>query len=700
MTMEQPHSNRYKKSKWEESPVITLFVLILVILLTEAVISLFIHTIAANLSLVAQIFVDVFLLLFLLFPLLYTFVLNPLLRQISIRRHAEIARDRCEECSRIMIESLRDLTWEIDGELRVSHLGPALSSVIGYRAEEISGSAAIDFLSDASQQTFRNVLADALAEQQKSGARSVIRTDEFELLCKDGRPVWAEVTATVIFDNDNRLERIIGVFRDISDRKQAEHSLQQAHLLLRKTIDSLNEGVFIVTTQSRTIQEINICAEKMFGYTREELIGAHTKILHLNEEMYQWFGSEILRAYEETGYFQTNYQMKRKDGTVFPSEHFVSPIIAEDGSYLCHVCVVRDISERIQIEESLAEAISVLEERKAFVESIITNLQSGIIVTDLALQITMANPYVQGVCQMATAEIAGANLKDLCPEIAAQIAAGSTSGEIVAHFGTTELTVGFSLLDLKNADKEKVGHIVNFRDLTEIVRIRSDIRQKERLSAMGEVVARVAHEMRNPLCGMTTVGQILDMELTLSPPHRQLMDSFMKESRRLNNLVQDLLDGTRELRLRKRIININQVIEASLQVCQMFINEKNIALSWDRPDSELLLLADPEKLEQVFVNLIHNATEASEPGGKIEIVLESLDQGISVVLSDAGHGIPENILPSIFDVFFTSKKSGTGMGLSISRNIAEAHGGTLTAENMAGKGARFTLMLPHNGDEP
>jgi signal transduction histidine kinase len=282
--------------------------------------------------------------------------------------------------------------------------------------------------------------------------------------------------------------------------------------------------------------------------------------------------------------------------------------------------------------------------------------------------------------------------------LAAQVAAGVATNEIQAHFGSTEYTIGFTRLDLKNADKKVVGHIINFRDLSEIVKIRARIQQKDRLSAMGEVVAGVAHEMRNPLFGMTTVGQIFNLELSLSPEHRRLMDSFMKESHRLNNLIQDLLDGTRELNLRKKLIDIRQVAKASIQVCQNYLHEKNIHLIWNHHDSKQLLFADPEKLEQVLVNILHNAVDASDPGGEIELRLEADSESVSVCLIDSGHGIPEKILPNIFDVFFTSKKGGTGMGLYISRNIAEAHGGTLTAENIAGKGAKFTLTLPQDGE--
>lgn len=365
-----------------------------------------------------------------------------------------------------------------------------------------------------------------------------------------------------------------------------------------------------------------------------------------------------------------------------------------------HTCAERDITERNHNEKALENAYLELANRKSFFESIISNLHSGLIITDLDQKIIMTNIYVQELAGLSATDIGGMFLADFCPEIATQIIAGIKSDEIAAKFSTNEYNIGFTCIDLKDANNAITGLIINFRDLSEIVKIRAKIQQKERLTAMGEVVAGVAHEMRNPLFGMTTVGQILAMELDLSPQHRQLMDSFMHESRRLNNLVQDLLDGTRELKLRKKSVMMSRVIESATCICKKALQNKTITLKWEKPSSEPLLLADPEKLEQVLVNLIHNAIEASDHGSCIEIILESDSNIITCVVTDSGHGIPEKIMPNIFDVFFTSKKSGTGMGLSISRNIAEAHGGSLDAENLLVKGAKFTMQLPLNGDKP
>jgi signal transduction histidine kinase len=363
--------------------------------------------------------------------------------------------------------------------------------------------------------------------------------------------------------------------------------------------------------------------------------------------------------------------------------------------------MIFDITDHKQSEEKLAAAYRTLEEMKTFYQSIINNIESGILVTDLNLRIVLSNPYVWKFLNKVREEVDDGYLSDICPEIAARIAGGIDSDEIAINTSLHEQRViGFSHFNQKGADRAVIGHIINFKDLTEVVAIRREMRQKERLSAMGELVARVAHEMRNPLFGMTAVGQILDMELQLNPAQKQLIDSFQNEARRLNTLVEDLLECTRELRIRREKVNFLKIIEASIQVNEIFAREKKIEITSGIPVQDLWIWADPDKLEQVLVNLLKNAIDATVPGGAIRLALTSDDRNVRFSVVDKGHGISEVLAEKIFDVFYTTKKNGTGMGLSISRNIAEAHGGSLTACNNADGGATFTVTLPLHEKRP
>ncbi|PKN16058.1 MAG: PAS domain-containing sensor histidine kinase, partial [Deltaproteobacteria bacterium HGW-Deltaproteobacteria-23] len=369
------------------------------------------------------------------------------------------------------------------------------------------------------------------------------------------------------------------------------------------------------------------------------------------------------------------------------------PIHNPSGDLIGCIHVASDISERVSFEEELSTLVQEVEARNSFVESVISNLQSGLIVVDTDFRIKMVNAHVVQLCKKTKEQFIGSNLADISPELYEDVVTGKTAAELLASFGSLHLIIGYTCVDLKDTFSSIVGYIINFKDLTEIIRIRQELRQKERLSAMGEVVARVAHEMRNPLFGMTAAAQILEMELSLDPKQQELMNSLLKESHRLNNLVEELLHTTRETRINKKRVNLISVIDISLQLVEAMLNEQKISLNKNYY-GEVWLFADLEKLEQVLLNLIKNAMEATKAGGFITVAVESDDSYVSVIVTDNGEGIlPENI-DRIFDVFYTTKKNGTGMGLSICRNIVEAHGGSLNASNNPDGGARFILQLP------
>ena len=248
--------------------------------------------------------------------------------------------------------------------------------------------------------------------------------------------------------------------------------------------------------------------------------------------------------------------------------------------------------------------------------------------------------------------------------------------------------------DMIGKDGAVTGHIISFADLTEIVKIRTDMKLKERLAAMGEFVARVAHEIRNPLFGMTAICQIFTMELELGDAHKKLMDSMMKEAWRLKHLVEELLDCSRELKLLRRQCNAVVIVEESLFENEILLKEKEIVVETLYSDAAITVIADPDKVKQVIINLIKNAVEASFKKAAIQISIEKTDEQVMLSVSDRGAGISDNLIDKVFDVFYTTKRHGTGLGLAISKNIAVAHGGSLQAQNRAEGGSTFVLTLP------
>ncbi len=358
-----------------------------------------------------------------------------------------------------------------------------------------------------------------------------------------------------------------------------------------------------------------------------------------------------------------------------------------------------EILESLRAEQELSAVCLQLNERKTFVESVLTNMQSGILVTDHDCRIQLANPYVLNFFKLELTDILGRNLTGIAPGLCDTIRAGQDGGEAQVHRDIDDIIVGFRRFDLKSPDGAVTGNIISFVDLTEIIAIRHNLRMKERLATMGEVVARVAHEIRNPLFGMTAAGQILSNELAFSPSQRELMDSLLKEAARLNRMVDDLLFCSREPKLNRKLFPLQLLIDETLRINAPMAADRGVVISSCLPDKEVVIDGDQEKIEQVLLNVLKNAIEATPLGGNVSLTLVAGLQDAQIIVSDSGAGIPEDDLEKIFDVFFSTKKRGSGLGLSISKIIMESHGGTLTVRNNPEGGALSTISIPLHGEK-
>ena len=448
------------------------------------------------------------------------------------------------------------------------------------------------------------------------------------------------------------------------------------------------------TTQTRFF---NAMLEKMTGYTEDELTSDGLSCLNslLLPADRPFLQAVLNQAIERSNAFETEYRILHKDGSI---RYFLERGKATnpgDGSPPLIDSVILDITERKHSEEKLELAYLRLMERQIFIESILTNIQSGIIVTDLDFRIMLMNPSAEQFLEVSAPEAIGKELKSICNSFYEAIRRNDDSAEISCNDCAREHIIGFKVFDMRGKDNAVNGRIISFADLTEIVKIRKEMKLKERLAAMGEFVARVAHEIRNPLFGMTAICQIFSMELQLNESHKKLMDSMMKEAWRLKRLVEELLDCSREIRIVNKTCDLVKMIDDSLFENQTLLEEKGITIEKHYTYSSLPILADKDKIKQVVINLIRNASEASYKNGTVTI---QIDEGhtaqVSLTVSDDGPGIPDNSKEKIFDVFYTTKKHGTGLGLAISKNIMIAHGGSLTVSNRAEGGASFKLTLP------
>lgn len=267
----------------------------------------------------------------------------------------------------------------------------------------------------------------------------------------------------------------------------------------------------------------------------------------------------------------------------------------------------------------------------------------------------------------------------------------------------TKIPIGFNVSKLTDQNNQYCGKVMIFRDLTRIKELERKQRQSERLAAIGEMAAGIAHEIRNPLASISGSVEVLMNKKAFDQKYGSLIDVILREAQRLNGIIESFLNYTRRPELEKRLVDIENILDEVVTLLKYNgkwrdshkINKINLIKGKTR------FWFDPNQVKQVFYNLISNACEVMPNGGEIEIKLSETEESppqIRIDVSDQGVGITEEKLSQIFTPFYTTKKYGTGLGLAIVYRIIQEHGGSIEVSSQIGKGTRFSVYLPR-GEE-
>jgi len=277
---------------------------------------------------------------------------------------------------------------------------------------------------------------------------------------------------------------------------------------------------------------------------------------------------------------------------------------------------------------------------------------------------------------------------------------------VVRRPDRSQVPVSLNTSLLRDERRHVYGAIATFTDLSRFKRMEERIRQLDRLAALGRFTSSVAHEIRNPLAGIAAGVEYLKKSFTKGTPEDTNVEFVQNEIARLDRIVGDLFTVTHPKRLSPRRSEVQEVVDLSLQSLQPVIGEKKLRVEWVLPERVPAAMIDPDQMQQVFINLVKNAAEASPTGGRIRlrVWLGSAEPdgprehegppSLCLAVEDEGPGIPVEHRQSLFEPFFTTKPGGTGLGLYVSHDIVKRHGGSLRARSEPGRGASFVVELP------
>jgi signal transduction histidine kinase len=227
-----------------------------------------------------------------------------------------------------------------------------------------------------------------------------------------------------------------------------------------------------------------------------------------------------------------------------------------------------------------------------------------------------------------------------------------------------------------------------------IIAIEEQLRRSEKLSTLGEMAAVLAHEIRNPLGSIRGTAEILRDDYRPGDPKHEFIEIQIKETERLNHVVEDFLRMSRQQPVELRDCSIREELETIVTLVAKDAHDRGISLRLE-PDAEpAIIRGDGEKLRQAFLNIVINALQATPSGGSVGIALDRVESGFEISFRDSGSGIAPDNLQRIFEPFYTTKPDGTGLGMAVTRKIIEGHGGRLDIESEVGQGTTVSIRLP------
>jgi signal transduction histidine kinase len=270
----------------------------------------------------------------------------------------------------------------------------------------------------------------------------------------------------------------------------------------------------------------------------------------------------------------------------------------------------------------------------------------------------------------------------------------------------TGKVIGYTLSLVKSPRGRDVGATLFFKDLTRVEQLEERERLRDRLAALGEMAAAIAHEVKNPLAGIEVMAGILKRQLPESQDAQNILADIIKEAKMANVIVQEVLAFVRPIRLEVEDVSLSDVISDAITMAESHDKRGGAQVAVDLPESLRPIQGDPHQLRQIFTNLLTNAFEAMNGGGNVSIAAVAVegdedsgpDHGtgptVVVTVTDNGPGIPVDVMDRIFSPFFTTKPQGSGLGLAIVRKIVDAHDGRIDVGERPGGGTVFRVTLP------
>jgi PAS domain S-box-containing protein len=596
---------------------------------------------------------------------------------------------RSQRSFKDLIDSFDDIAFATSLEGKIKTVNRRVTELLGIPYAEVVGHRIDEFLDEPKREDVDRGLTRFLEKRRWSGLVSV-------RLKSNARTLYFDCALNAIV-KDDEIVGVSALARDVTEEREKERRFTEL-------FETLQEGVYFSTPDGKLLDG-NVALVYVLGFdSKEELLAINPRALNSDPNQNPVLG----RSADDQGGVRTReITLRRKNGTLGVFLDTSRAVWDTGGKIVRYQGTLVDVTERREMEKTLRR-------QEEFQRYLLESFPDLILVIDLNGRYSFVSSRIHDLRGYKPEDLLGKRVEeeqDHSPQLLGLYRDLITGRKMFGscdysarHRDGSWRTMRASASPLFDAENKVSGVIVSVRDITVEKKLEQQIIQSERLAAMGQMIGGFAHELNNPLTSILGMSELLqDGDATESV--RKQMVVLQQQARRAAEIVQNLMYFSRPPAPGRGPIDLGEVVQRTLHLHAYSLRKSNITVDFLKETSLPPVSGDAHQLMQVFLNLILNSEQAMREvrdRGTLRIRIEKQEKSVSVIFQDDGPGISPEILPNIFDPFYTTKRPGrgTGLGLSISKAILREHSGNVEAASGPGGGAVFTVTLPIATPEP
>jgi PAS domain S-box-containing protein len=609
-----------------------------------------------------------------------------------------LERSRLEASYRDLVEQASDVIFTQDPSGRLTSINLAGEKFLGRQHEEIIGNSFFALFGVIPES---NGFAGVLSRSNE--AREF--RDQFLARSASGEDRWLDLIVSPIQKLDETIG-FRGLARDITERKRFEEALRDSEERYRLLFESTPQPIWVYNEETLAFLAVNEAATRIYGYSRDEFLSMTINHLRPQEDIPTLMIKNAANPNELV--ISSPWRHQTRDKKTIYVEMTSHPVVFDGKN--SKLVIVNDVTERKLLDEKQQRLHTSLQQSAAEWRQTFNAMDFPVLIVDLTGTIKRSNFAAEQIAGFAAEELSGRKVGELGDKQPWKKAAAlienvrlnpAPVSEEVKDDATGK-TWAITLYHINDFGSVGERVILIAQDISKRAELEASLRQSEMMSLLGSLVAGVAHEVRNPLFGISSILDAFETRFSDRTEYLRYTNVLRDEIGRLTVLMEELLEYGKPFRGELFLVSMEEMISRSIRACMPAAEVAQVTLESNVEEALPKIRIDRRRLSKVFVNLIENAIQHSSQSTVVKVearrVLDGNYDWVECAIRDSGPGILEQDIPKIFEPFFSKRRGGTGLGLAIAHRIMQEHGGKLIAGNNPSGGACMIARFPTPGE--